>query len=79
MYEIDSSVIPYYVRTGAAASKGGGMANTDGHFTSSEIAIVKAWYFLDPNIYDAWKFGIGANGLNYIFTYVNGGKPITKQ
>jgi hypothetical protein len=39
------------------------MAYNDGGFTINDIAIVKAWYFADPNIPDVWKYGIGNAGI----------------
>jgi len=54
---MDSTLIYHNVRTGAAASKSGNMAWDDGGATPSEVALIKAWYFADPNIPDVWKYG----------------------
>jgi hypothetical protein len=73
---IDSTLIYSNPRTGVAQSKNGGMAyGDDGHWTPEEIALVKAWYFADPNIPDVWKYGISNQG---IFKYTIGGKVIKK-
>ena len=58
-----------------AAAQQGGMAYSDGGLRPSDIAIIKAWYFADPNIPDAWKYGLDASG---IFKYTKSGKIITK-
>ena len=66
----------------ASASNGnfsnasGGMANSDGGLNNSDVALIKAWYFTDPNIPDVWKFGINGAG---IFKYKSTGTIITKQ
>jgi hypothetical protein len=77
--EIDSSLM---VRTPRASASGsafsaarGGMASGDGGFNNSDVALIKAWFFLDPNIPDVWKFGIGNAG---IFQYKTATAPITK-
>lgn len=72
---IDSTLIYSNIYTGVAASKNGSMAYSDGGINSSEIALVKAWYFADPNIPDVWKYGIGNAG---IFKYVTSNKIIKK-
>jgi hypothetical protein len=72
---LDSSLQMQNQVTGNWANKDGGMATADGGFGSSDIAIVKAWYFLDPNIPDVWKFGASGNG---IFKYVSTQKVIVK-
>ena len=51
----------------------GDMAYGDGGMKSSEIALVKAWYFADPNIPAVWKYGNGNAG---IFKYRKTGKII---
>ncbi|MDR0793213.1 MAG: hypothetical protein LBE82_07875 [Chitinophagaceae bacterium] len=73
---LDSSLQYANVRTGAwANSTDGGMASSDGGLSPSDVAIIKAWYFLEPNIPDVWKFGLTGTG---IFRYV-GKTPIVKQ
>lgn len=46
-----------------AGSNDGDMAYADGGLTPSEIALIKAWYFADPNIPDVWKYGINNTGI----------------
>jgi hypothetical protein len=53
----------------------GDMAYGDGGLTKSEIALVKAWYFADPNVPDVWKYGIDGTG---IFKYRKSGTIIRK-
>jgi hypothetical protein len=74
---IDSTLIFTNPRTGVATSTNGSgsMAYQDGHWIPSEIALIKAWYFADPNIPDVWKYGISNQG---IFKYTKGGKVIKK-
>ncbi|MBL0307415.1 MAG: hypothetical protein IPQ25_15700 [Chitinophagaceae bacterium] len=40
----------------------GGMARADGNLSPSEIAIIKGWYFADPNIPDVYKYGKNNEG-----------------
>jgi hypothetical protein len=54
----------------------GGMARADGNLSSSEIAIIKGWYFADPNVPDVWKYGKNNEG---IFRYRRTMNVITKQ
>ncbi len=58
-----------------ATKHDGGMAYSDGGMQPSDIAIIKGWYFADPNIPDAWKYGLDGTG---IFKYQASGKIITK-
>jgi hypothetical protein len=51
------------------------MAYGDGGLFPSEIALIKAWYFADPNIPAVWKYGINNAG---IFKYSKSG-TIIKQ
>ncbi len=51
----------------------GAMAYDDGGLNPSEIALIKAWYFEDPNIPAVWKFGLNNQG---IFKYRKSGKII---
>jgi len=46
-----------------ATSHQGDMAYQDGGVTPSDIALVKAWYFADPNIPDIWKYGNNNVGI----------------
>ena len=64
---MDSTLIYSNVFTGVAASKNGSMAYDDGGCKPSEVALIKAWYFADPNIPDVWKYGIANAG---IFKYI---------
>ncbi len=73
---IDSTLIFLNPHTGAAQSVNGSMAYQDGGLKPSEIALIKAWYFADPNIPDVWKYGKTNAG---IFKYAKSGKLITKQ
>jgi hypothetical protein len=73
---IDSTIVLANPRTGIfATNHQGDMAWSDGGFGKNDIAIVKGWYFLDPNIPDVWKYGINNAG---IFKYRKTGKIITK-
>jgi hypothetical protein len=58
-----------------STSVGGGMAYDDGGLSRSDIALVKAWYFADPQIPDVWKYGTDGNG---IFRYRKSGTIIKK-
>lgn len=73
---VDSTILMANPRTGVwGTTNTGGMANQDGGLKASEIALIKAWYFSDPNIPDVWKYGVGNAG---IFKYKVTGKVITK-
>jgi hypothetical protein len=73
---IDSTLIFLNPRTGAAQSVNGSMAYQDGGLSPSEIALIKAWYFADPNIPDVWKYGLTNTG---IFKYAKSGNFIIKR
>jgi hypothetical protein len=74
---VDSTMVPANPRTGVfSANHQGGMAYNDGGLTPSEIAQIKAWYFMDPNIPDSWKYGLTGAG---IFRYRKTGHLIRKQ
>lgn len=73
---MDSTLIYHNVRTGVAASKSGNMAYDDGGATSAEVALIKAWYFADPNIPDVWKYGPTNAG---IFKYFKSNNFIIKR
>lgn len=73
---IDSTVLLANPRTGVfATNQQGDMAYGDGGLKSSEIALIKAWYFADPNIPDVWKYGQNNAG---IFKYRKTGTIIKK-
>jgi len=73
---IDSSLIFRNVETGVAQSANGSMSYQDGGLSPSEIALIKAWYFADPNIPDVWKYGKTNAG---IFKYNKTGNYIIKR
>jgi hypothetical protein len=56
-----------------ATSQQGDMAYGDGGLKANEIALIKAWYFNDPNIPDVWKYGTANAG---IFKYRKSGNII---
>lgn len=72
---MDSSIIYSNVFTGVATTVSGNMAWDDGGCKPSEVALIKAWYFADPNIPDVWKYGIANVG---IFKYRKTGNIIKK-
>jgi len=72
---IDSTVIYHNVFTGVATTPSGNMSWDDGGLKPNEIALIKAWYFNDPNIPDVWKYGINNAG---IFKYRKTGNFIRK-
>jgi hypothetical protein len=73
---IDSTMLLANPFTGVfAISHQGDMAYSDGGLTRNDIALIKAWYFADPNIPDIWKYGIGNAG---IYKYRKSGTIIKK-
>ncbi len=71
---IDSTLLLANPYTGVfATSQQGDMAYGDGGLKPNEIALIKAWYFADPNIPSVWKYGIGNAG---IFKYRKTGNVI---
>lgn len=61
---VDSTILLANPRTGVwNATQQGDMAYGDGGLSPSEIAIIKAWYFLDPNVPDVWKYGTTGAGI----------------
>ena len=71
---IDSTILLANPYTGIyATSQQGDMAYGDGGLKSSEIALIKAWYFADPNVPTVWKYGQANAG---IFKYRKTGKII---
>lgn len=61
---IDSTLLLANPFTGVfATSHQGDMAYGDGGLKSHEIALIKAWYFADPNIPAVWKYGNANAGI----------------
>ncbi|MBK6633332.1 MAG: hypothetical protein IPG38_02520 [Chitinophagaceae bacterium] len=61
---IDSTLLLANPFTGVyATSHQGDMAYGDGGLKSHEIALIKAWYFADPNIPVVWKYGNANAGI----------------
>jgi hypothetical protein len=73
---VDSTLQIANPQTGIwSTSLQGGMARADGNLSPSEIAIIKGWYFTDPNIPDVWKYGKNNTG---IFRYKKTMNVLTK-
>jgi hypothetical protein len=53
--QVDSSLRFKNPETLVWNSSAGEMSWKDGGLSPSEIALIKAWYFADPNIPDVWK------------------------
>lgn len=71
---VDSTLLLANPYTGVyATTHQGDMAYGDGGLKSHEIALIKAWYFADPNIPTVWKYGNANAG---IFKYRKTGKII---
>ncbi|MBL0359195.1 MAG: hypothetical protein IPP72_21040 [Chitinophagaceae bacterium] len=61
---VDSTILLANPFTGIfATSQQGDMAYGDGGLKPSEIALIKAWYFADPNIPGVWKYGLNNAGI----------------
>jgi hypothetical protein len=61
---IDSTLLLANPFTGVyATNHQGDMAYGDGGLKSHEIALIKAWYFADPNIPVVWKYGNANAGI----------------
>jgi hypothetical protein len=61
---IDSTLLLANPFTGVyATSHQGDMAYGDGGLKSHEVALIKAWYFADPNIPAVWKYGNSNAGI----------------
>lgn len=61
---VDSTMVVANPSTGVYnSSHHGDMAYGDGGLNPSEIALIKAWYFADPNIPNAWKYGPNNAGI----------------
>jgi hypothetical protein len=74
---IDSTLLLANPFTGVyATSQQGDMAYGDGGLKPNEIALIKAWYFADPNIPDVWKYGTNNVG---IFKYRKTSNIIVKR
>jgi hypothetical protein len=61
---IDSTLLLANPHTGTYAnSHQGDMAYGDGGLKPNEVALIKAWYFADPNIPPVWKYGKANGGI----------------
>ncbi len=73
---VDTTIVLANPRTKVWATKTqGDMAWSDGGLRPSDVAIIKGWYFSDPNIPAEWKYGLDGAG---IFKYTYSGKIIVK-
>ena len=73
---VDSTLLLANPFTGVyATAHQGDMAYGDGGLKPHEIALIKAWYFADPNIPDVWKYGQNNVG---IYKYRKSGNIIKK-
>lgn len=80
LYRFDSTMLYMNQRTGVWSTDrtpytSADMAYGDGGFSSSDIAIIKGWYFLEPGIMDVWKYGINNVG---VYKYRKTGNIIKK-
>ena len=74
---VDSTLLLAAPFTGVyATAHQGDMAYGDGGLRPNEIALVKAWYFADPNVPDVWKYGNNNVG---ILKYRKTGNIIVKR
>lgn len=74
---VDSTLLPGNPFTGVFnANHHGGMAYDDGGLKPSEIALIKAWFFADPNVPEVWKYGVNNAG---IYKYRKSGIIIKKN
>jgi hypothetical protein len=72
---VDSTMVLANPATGIfATTHQGDMAYGDGGLKPHEVALIKAWYFADPNVPAVWKYGPTNNG---IFKYRKSGNIIT--
>ena len=61
---VDSTLVLANPFTGVfAANHQGDMAYGDGGLKPNEVALIKAWYFADPNVPDIWKYGANNTGI----------------
>jgi hypothetical protein len=58
-----------------ATAHQGDMAYGDGGLKPHEVALIKAWYFADPNVPEVWKYGTANAG---IFKYRKSGTIIKR-
>jgi hypothetical protein len=73
---VDSTLLVANPFTGVfSTTHQGGMAYDDGGIKPNEIALIKAWYFADPNVPDVWKYGVNNAG---IFKYRKSGTIIKR-
>lgn len=73
---VDSTVVLAVPFTGVfATNHQGDMAYGDGGLKPHEVALIKAWYFADPNVPDVWKYGVSNAG---IFKYRKTGNIIRR-
>lgn len=73
---IDSTLLLANPFTGVyATAHQGDMAYGDGGLKPNEVALIKAWYFGDPNIPEVWKYGTANAG---IFKYRKSGTIIKR-
>ena len=73
---VDTTILVANPRTKVWSAKNqGDMAYSDGGLRPSDVAIIKGWYFSDPNIPAVWKYGLDGAG---IFKYTYSGKIIVK-
>jgi hypothetical protein len=73
---VDSTVVLANPFTNVfATTHQGDMAYGDGGLKPNEVALIKAWYFADPNVPDVWKYGTGNVG---IFKYRKSGTLIRR-
>jgi hypothetical protein len=73
---VDSTVLLANPSTGVfATAHQGDMAYGDGGLKPHEVALIKAWYFTDPNVPDVWKYGVNNAG---IFKYRKTGNIIRR-
>jgi Planctomycete cytochrome C len=72
----DSTLVLANPFTGVyATAHQGDMAYGDGGLKPHEVALIKAWYFADPNIPEVWKYGTANAG---IFKYRKSGTIIKR-
>ncbi len=60
----DSTLLLANPYTGVyATAHQGDMAYGDGGLKPNEVALIKAWYFADPNVPTVWKYGNANAGI----------------
>lgn len=61
---VDSTLLLANPFTGVyATNHQGDMSYGDGGLSAQEIALIKAWYFADPNVPQVWKYGTNNSGI----------------